>query len=179
MNRTFSWTNPKVWVRNSDKNKKGVFAKSNIDKGDVVAVSGGYVFTAHEFDKLPNNVKFLTFQVEENLFMGIKNIKEIETNWFFNHSCNANLGQLGQISLVAMKKIRKGEELTFDYATALCKPKGFKSFKMKCHCGSRQCRGIITDNDWKIPALQKKYKGYFQTFLEEKIRETKSKKAKK
>jgi hypothetical protein len=36
-------------------------------------------------------------------------------------------------------------------------------------CGSPNCRGLITEEDWKIPELQKKYDGYFSWYLQEKI----------
>lgn len=170
--RTFSWMSPKVEVQEAGKygkKEKGVFAKEKIKKGEIVAVAGGYIMTLDEVKQLPLVLEYLSFQVEENLFIGIKNNKEMEDNWRFNHSCDANLGQRGQLSLVAIREIRKGEELTFDYATTLFNIKGVPAFEMKCECGLKNCRKIITDNDWKIPELQKKYKGYFQNFLQEKI----------
>jgi len=35
---------------------------------------------------------------------------------FLNHSCEPNVGILGQIIFVAMRNIDSGEELTIDYA---------------------------------------------------------------
>jgi len=42
-------------------------------------------------------------------------------------------------------------------------------FKMNCNCGSKKCRKIITEDDWEIPELQKRYNGYFQYYLQEEI----------
>jgi hypothetical protein len=42
-------------------------------------------------------------------------------------------------------------------------------FTFECKCGSKQCRKIITEDDWKIKELQKKYNGHFQWFLQKKI----------
>ena len=108
-------------------------------------------------------------QISEIFSLGYRNKSEIEDVAYFNHSCDPNAGINGQIFLVAMKNIKEGEEITFDYAMALCKSRGTKTYKIKCHCGSKNCRGYVTEDDWKIPELQKKYDGYFQYFLQEKI----------
>lgn len=42
-------------------------------------------------------------------------------------------------------------------------------FKMPCRCGAKNCRGFITEDDWRRPDLQARYDGYFQWFLQEKI----------
>lgn len=172
--RTFSWVSPKVFIKKTKKKGYGAFARQDIPKGEVVAVAGGYVMKVNELNMLPKELYNLTFQVENDLYFGIRKKNEMEDNWRFNHSCEPNLGQRGQLSLVTMRKVKKGEELTFDYATVLCRPKGQKKWQMKCECGSKNCRGIVTDEDWKIPKLQKKYKGYFQYFLQEKINKNKS-----
>ncbi len=169
MKRTYSWVSEKAEVRDTNKYDKGVFAKEAIKKGEIVAIAGGYIMTWAECKKLPKNLEYLSFQVEENFFMGIKKKCEIEDDCRFNHSCEPNLGQRGQLSLVSMRDIKKGEELTFDYAMTLCKIDSEEPFKMRCLCGKKKCRGIITDEDWKLPELQKKYRGYFQPFLQEKI----------
>lgn len=47
--------------------------------------------------------------------------------------------------------------------------KGVTPYNLPCGCGTKDCRKIITDNDWKLPELQNRYDGYFQWFLQEKI----------
>jgi len=42
-------------------------------------------------------------------------------------------------------------------------------FEMECKCGSRNCRKQITENDWRLPELRRKYNGYFSQYLQEKI----------
>lgn len=89
---------------------------------------------------------------------------------FVNHSCDPNAGFNGQIFMVAMRDIKKDEEIVYDYAMLMHANKRSNSyFKMKCKCGSKMCRGFITENDWKISELQKRYDGYFQWYLQEKI----------
>lgn len=56
-----------------------------------------------------------------------------------NHSCNANTGYAG-LNVIALRDIRKGEELTLDYASFL--DESMEPFT--CRCGAPNCRGQIT-----------------------------------
>jgi hypothetical protein len=68
-----------------------------------------------------------------------------------------------------MRYIEKNEEVTFDYAMCLHRVEGLPPYRLECLCGSDNCRKMITDDDWKISELQKKYDGYFSWYLQEKI----------
>jgi hypothetical protein len=75
---------------------------------------------------------------------------------------------------VAMRNIKKGEEIAYDYAMVMnSNEKSNSYFKIKCLCGSKNCRGYIAEDDWKIPELQKRYDGYFQWHLQKKINKIK------
>lgn len=170
MKKTFSWVNPKLEVKKTKKSGEGVFAKKNIKKGEILAISGGYIFTSEECEKLPPEHQQYVYQVEKYFYIGPEKLSKIEDNYKFNHSCEPNAGNRNPLSLVSMRNIKKGEEITFDYATAHYHVKGTKLWKMKCECGKDNCRKIVTENDWKIVKLQKKYKGYFVPFIEEEIK---------
>ncbi len=109
-------------------------------------------------------------QIEERFVLGRRGAMEPEPADFFNHSCEPNCGFKGQIFLVAMRPIRKGEEVTFDYAMVVSESVSSNIvFEMHCRCQTKSCRRIITENDWKLPLLQQKYKGFFSHYLQEKI----------
>jgi D-alanine-D-alanine ligase len=55
-----------------------------------------------------------------------------------NHSCDANCAYDG-LNVIALRAIKKGEELTLDYAQFL--DKNMEPFH--CNCGSPHCRGLI------------------------------------
>lgn len=74
---------------------------------------------------------------------------------------------------MAMRDIDIGGQVTFDYAMCLYPTPGMPRYKMECLCGSANCRGIITEDDWKLPDLQKKYDRYFSWYLQEKINKLK------
>ena len=65
--------------------------------------------------------------------------------YYFNHSCEGNCGFNLVGNFVAIRDIEKGEELTSDYGLADSNP----DFIMKCTCGSKSCRKVITGSDWK------------------------------
>jgi hypothetical protein len=41
--------------------------------------------------------------------------------------------------------------------------------EFECHCGTDHCRKMITGNDWKLPELQRRYKGFFSPYLQRRI----------
>lgn len=77
---------------------------------------------------------------------------KLTVEWYINHSCNGNVGFNENGDFIAIRDIRHGEEITYDYGLAESNPK----FSMKCKCGSSNCRHIITGNDWKDPGFRKK-----------------------
>lgn len=169
MKYKFHWLNPKLEVQKTVRYGFGTFAKANVKKGDLLLVLSGYVMRVSEEEKLPGSLSDNGIQITEDLSLAISKKEELGGINFFNHSCDPNVGIKGQIFLVAMRNIKKGEEVTFDYATTLYKSKRGKSYNLECLCGKDNCRGVITNSDWKNKGLQKKYKGYFQYYIQEKI----------
>ena len=170
--------NPKLEVRDTCNHGKGLFAGEDIRKGELLSAFGGYVITRLEEEQLPEDFNDTGVQISEELVLTTIDRDELEPADFINHSCSPNAGFKGQIFMVAMKNIRGGGvEITFDYGMVLHRTKGAKPYRLECKCGSKNCRKFITDNDWKLPDLQKRYDGYFQWYLQEKINKLKAKNA--
>jgi len=36
---------------------------------------------------------------------------------------------------------------------------------MNCACGAPECRRVITGEDWRMSALQERYRGYFDAVI--------------
>jgi SET domain-containing protein len=166
-----NWLNPVLEVRTSNIGGKGVFSKENIVRGTRLAVFGGELMLIDEIRNLPKHLQGYTMQIEERFILGPpQNSTEPEESDFFNHSCEPNSGFKGQMFLVAMRDIKKNEEITFDYAMVVSESVGSDFvFEMECKCGSSNCRKKITENDWKLPEIQKKYYGFFSQYLQDKI----------
>ena len=169
MKNKFNWLNPNLEIRETTKYEIGTFAVKPVKKGDLLLILSGNILTLEEEAALPGSLSDNGIQISERFSLCVTTKDELAGINFFNHSCEPNAGIHGQIFLVAMRDIKKNEEIVFDYAMTLYHTKGSVKYLMNCLCGHKNCRKSITDNDWKIPALQKKYRGYFQYFLEEKI----------
>lgn len=145
----------------------GVFAIQPIKKGELIAIFGGAVMEWDTFKSLPDQLQSLSLQVEEDLYLVPETIGQGD---YFNHSCNANAGLVGQITLYALRDIKAGEQVCFDYAMSDCSP--YDEFD--CQCGAHNCRGHITGNDWQIKELQDRYAGYFAPHIQRRIDEMKA-----
>lgn len=176
MKRINNWLNSKIEPRKSEKEGNGEFAIDNIKKGEILAMFGGHVMTREERDSLPEEVRYLALGIDEEMFIGPKNIDETDDGDWFNHSCEPNAGLKGQIFLVAIRDIKKGEEITFDYVMS-CAQEREGRVLFECNCGSSNCRKEITNHDWKIPELQEKYKGYFSFYIQRNIDKLNGKKS--
>lgn len=145
----------------------GIFAKENIKKDERVIVFGGYVMNVRQFNALSEKMKSYPFQIADDLYFGLSKIGEVEDADYLNHSCDANCGFGGEITITAMRDIKKEEEITIDYAMCLSSQ---KITPMECRCDSKLCRKKITSRDWKKKDLQKRYAGFFEPFLEKKMK---------
>ena len=119
-----SWLSPKARVKTSKTHGTGVFAIEHIRKDERIAIFGGDVMLIDEIKNFPKNIEEYTLQIEERFVLGLRNESDIEDSDFLNHSCNPNSGFKGQIFLVAMRDIKKHEEITFDYAMVVSKSVG-------------------------------------------------------
>ncbi len=149
-------------VEHSDRH--GVFARSRIRKGELIAVWGGEVMTAKQVQRMPPGRRRLALQVDENLY--IVSGTEGPADWI-NHSCDPNAGMSGQISLVAIRDIAPREEICFDYAMT----DGSPYDEFACMCGAAQCRHHVTGTDWQLPTLRLAYGEYFSPYLQRRMRQ--------
>jgi hypothetical protein len=153
----------------ADGSGNGIYALHPINMGELVAVFGGVVYEWDTFIHLSDRDRSLCIQVEDNYFLVPRPIGEGD---YVNHSCNPNAGLSGQIALVAMRDIRPGEEVCFDYAMSDTTP--YDEFQ--CSCGQPTCRGSIGGNDWQKPELQKRYAGFFSPHVQRRIDEMRAQK---
>ena len=142
----------------------GVVAVENISKGEIVAVLGGVIVPLSEINRYREKLGHRGIQIDDNFFICPTSIEERKETGIFNHSCEPNMGYKNPITFIAIRYIKAGEELTFEYAFS---ESYFEPFK--CKCGSINCRKIIKPNDWKIKEIQDKYGEYFSPYLKKKI----------
>ncbi len=189
----FSWMNPKLSVKQTERYGKGdlpdlvdgkkvykktkgagygVFANTAIKKGETLFVMGGYILTIEDENELTGIVADKPIEISENFSISPRKPSDIPKmpQHYVNHSCNPNAGFDGQIFMVAMRSIKPGDEIVYDYGMLMHSNTDSNSeYSFKCLCGSKLCRGVVTENDWKRKELQVRYDGFFQHYLQKKI----------
>lgn len=113
---------------------KGAFATKDFKKGDTL-----FIFKGRVYKRDNKNVKDAfanpnSIGIDKNTW-----IDPIGSFHFINHSCDPNMSIRGKVTFVALKNIKKGEELMFDYSINEADPR----WHMKCNCGARNCRKLI------------------------------------
>ena len=144
---------------------RGLAALEPIGAGEVVAIKGGHIVSTAALRSLPKRLQNSDVQIADGFHLAALEEAEYEpVMLFINHSCEPNVGFAGNIVLVAMRDISAGEELTTDYAL-------FDDYDgtMECHCGVDACRHVIDGRDWRLPELQKRYNGWFSSYLQRRI----------
>lgn len=157
-----SYISPKaVKGRPSRIEGRGLIAVAPIARDEVVAIKGGHIVDTARLHTLPERLRNSEIQVADGFHLVALEESEYEpVMLFLNHSCDPNVGFAGNTVLVAMRPVEPGEELTTDYVL-------FDDYdgEMACRCGTAACRGSIGGRDWRRPELQRRYRGYFSSYL--------------
>jgi SET domain-containing protein len=161
-----SYRSPKTQVRESKIHGRGLFATADIAKDEIVAIKGGHIVDRKTLrEKITPQLGPVEIQIDDNLFIASVVQEELEGSMLYsNHSCEPNLGMRGEITFVAIRDIRLGEELTHDWAMT-----DDDDYSVECKCGAPNCRKTLTGKDWQRPELQRRYAGYFSAYLARKI----------
>lgn len=142
----------KYFRKKSGINNLGLFAKSDIKKGEKVIEYKGRKFThkqVEENDRFDNSKAIYLFTLNERYVLD--GDTKINTAKYINHSCDPNCEVdiiKGKIWIIAIKDIKKGDELSYDYGFGY--DADFRQFP--CKCGSKNCCGYIVRDDqrWRI-----------------------------
>jgi hypothetical protein len=132
-----------------------------------VTIWGGELFTIEDV-KAGKTKPGTAAAISEDLALASPAGAPDEPAQFLNHSCDPNVWMQDEITLVARRDIPAGEELTADYA--MWEWDETWGAPWKCTCGTVLCRGTVTGRDWRLPALQERYRGHFSPFINERIR---------
>ncbi len=120
-----------------------ICATETIYPDTVIQRAGGLVLCGLE--GIPPNHRYAVL-FDEGLYAAPHDYDNLEDFWFINHSCNPNMARIGGFVMIAKRKIEPGEELTVDYAPLVATQ---EDWTMTCACGEKNCRKVITGNDWK------------------------------
>ncbi len=143
---------------------KAVFAARNYKKNDVIVKFQGAIVHKSKIPKKMEGEKDRFVQIGKDNYLGPSG----EIDDFINHSCDPNAGLRfsdAGVLLIALKNIKIGEEIAWDYSTTLYE----NPWKMLCDCKKSNCRKIIADFMTLQPSIQKKYytKGIVPDYIRE------------
>jgi len=139
-------------IKKSNINNKGLYASQNIKSAKIIINYKGKLVTKKEVEKNPkfdNDKAIYLFNINNRYDMD----GDFEYNdaRLINHSCNPNCevdGKGLKLWIVAIKDIKKGEELSYDYGFGY--DEDYKQFI--CKCGAKNCVGYIVreGSRWRI-----------------------------
>jgi hypothetical protein len=141
-------------VRDSGIHGRGVFAKEKIRKGKAIVEYKGQrtsydkAVTRPDSDPRDSAHTFL-FELDDGRVIDA-GVRGNAARWI-NHSCDPNCvtfeDEDGRVFIEAKRKIRRGEELCYDYRLnvegRLTKR---ERAEYACRCGSAKCRGSLLDD---------------------------------
>ncbi len=137
----------KFEVLESNIEGKGIFAVSNIKKGEIICIFQGDKMTISELKKKYTSGEERIddpFQIDTGMYLDLK-----EPYVFFNHSCNPNAGMKGSGTLFALEDISAGSEILFDYSSTewtddeAWEINWTEKWRVPCHCRTSLCRKEI------------------------------------
>ena len=137
-------------VRRSSIQGRGGFASRNIAAGERIVEYGGERIswkeadTRYDDDAQRRHHTFLFAVTSRTVIDGAVQGNDAR---FINHSCDPNCEPIAfgdHMWIVAVRDIRPGEELAYDYAIELDEPHTpARKRRFPCACEARNCRGSI------------------------------------
>jgi len=160
----------RIQVRRSGVHGKGVFALQDLAEGETLIEYVGEIISWDEAqDRHPHDPKDPnhTFYFHVNEDRVIDALHGGNSSRWINHSCNPNCEadeENERIFIKALRNIKAGEELSYDYGLIIDEPytKKLKA-EYPCWCGHANCRGTLLspkdrEDTPKIPSQKKSKK---------------------
>jgi SET domain-containing protein len=140
---------PRFVRRRSPIHGYGIFARRPIAKGERIIEYKGLLINADQADgrypEIDTPPHTFLFDADDDLYIDA-GVNGNSARWI-NHSCNPNCETVQEgrrIYIEAIRAIRPGEELFYDYRITLDQPHNARARqKWVCHCGAPGCRGTM------------------------------------
>lgn len=145
------------------------YAITDIKQGEKIYMGEPYqVIPPDMAEAIPKHLRDICYECwyDDKWIVCPIDFNDPSPSFMINHACDPNVVTPDDWDhLIALRDVHAGEAITEDYATTNTTP----LFSFSCHCGSPQCRGTITADDWRRPELQERYCGYFAEEVQKKI----------
>lgn len=140
----------RIQTRRSGVHGKGVYAVVDLAEGETLIEYVGEIITwdealrRHPHDPSDPNHTFY-FHIDEDHVIDAK-VGGNSARWI-NHSCAPNCEadvEDGRVFIRALRRIKAGEELFYDYGLVIDEPYTPKlKAEYPCWCGAKKCRGTL------------------------------------
>ena len=130
-------------IKKSNIDKNGLYANCNIKKGTKIVEYKGKVISVKQSETNPkydNGKAIYLFNINKRY--DLDGDFKFNSARLINHSCDPNCEVFGtglKIWVFAMRDIKQGEELSYDYGFNF--DKDYKNYP--CKCKSKKCVGYI------------------------------------
>ena len=161
-----TWVSAKLAPGPSKIHGVGVIAVAPIAMGEKLMEFGGDVISARDVASETYRIRSLWI-VRDGVYLGVPESDPAPTlDENLNHSCDANSWLGDVVTLLARREIAAGEEITLDQGTWNFDEDDYAWDQHYCSCGAAQCRGNLTEQDWKRPDVQARYRGHFHPMIQ-------------
>ena len=165
----YTRVSPKLKSGKSAIHGDGVFADQKIAEGEKVMEFGGERISREQAFSGTYRSRSIWI-VDQDLFLALpKTDTHVSLDENLNHSCDANTRLEDEVTLTALQEIKPGEEITLDQESWNSEDSAYTDNKEPFSGGAARCRHILTENDWKIPDVQERYRGHFHPLLQKMI----------
>tara|TARA_B100001248_G_C27012940_1_gene288489 strand:+ start:63 stop:518 length:456 start_codon:yes stop_codon:yes gene_type:complete len=145
-------------IKKSKIDKNGLYANRDIKKGTKIIEYKGKIISVKQSEtdpKFDNGRAIYLFNLNKKY--DLDGDFKFNTARLINHSCNPNCEVFGtglKVFVYAMKNIKKGDELSYDYGFSY--DSDYKQFP--CKCRSKNCIGFIVreGSRWRLKKIKKK-----------------------
>lgn len=135
-----------VTVKDSPVGGRGLFVDEPVKKGQRILTFDGPIISWDEAVEGGRENHIVPVDINKYVDIG-------ERESLVNHSCDPSTGFSGSDTLIALRDLRQGDEITFDYSLVTA-----DGWAMDCRCGSENCRRKISDYSNLPEEIKEKYR---------------------
>ena len=145
-----------IYIDHTERTGKGIFAGIGFKKGQTLFRLEGEIVVDSYGPNYWVGARWIGMG-DETWLSPLRN----SHGYYINHSCDPNVILMDKIIVVALRAIRKGEEITLDYSLT----EADLNWRMRCKCSSRNCRKEIRSIQFLPEELYREYESYVPEFL--------------
>ncbi len=172
----------KFQIKKTTRKGNGLLATTDIKKWEIILQKDISKLRKHSLKEISENPRLKKHSDHCDYAGHGKYVIDLSPSSYVNHSCDPNayieFRNLNKDKLIAIKDIKKWEEITYDVALIAIDQIRVENTdpnihyrNMKCLCGSKNCRKVIHGDFFKLPrSTQLEKLSYLPTWIKRKFK---------